>query len=147
MLGTTVLIIEIQMRASFGDVRSIIQAVLSVSSRACSIFIRASAIMSMLPPNLYKGRPNASRSVARSQSNSSAFSAEPMERMQWWMRPGPRRPCEISKPRPGPRMMLSLGTRTFSSLTRMCPCGASNMLNTLRGRTIFTPGVSIGTRI
>ena len=43
--------------------------------------------------------------------------------------------------------MLSLGTRTFSSLTRMCPCGASNILNTLRGRTIFTPGVSIGTRI
>ena len=25
-----------------------------------------------------------------------------MARMQWWIRPGPSRPCAISKPRPGP---------------------------------------------
>ena len=43
--------------------------------------------------------------------------------------------------------MQSLGTRTLLSLTRMCPCGASTLLNTVSGRTISTPGVSIGTRI
>ena len=67
--------------------------------------------------------------------------------MQWWIRPGPRRPCEISKPRPGPRMMLSLGTLTSSSLTRIWPCGASSILKTFKGLTMFTPGVSSGTKI
>ncbi len=70
------------MRASLGEVWSIIHAVFRVSRRACSIFMRASAMTSMLAPNLYSGRPKASRCVARSQSNSKAFSAEPIERMQ-----------------------------------------------------------------
>ncbi len=45
---------------------------------------------------------------------SSARSARPIRRMQWWMRPGPRRPCAISKPRPSPSRMFEAGTRTFS---------------------------------
>ena len=36
-----------------------------------------------------------------------------MARMQWCSRPGPRRPCAISKPRPSPSSMQSSGTRTF----------------------------------
>jgi len=37
------------------------------------------------------GLPNASRLRPRSTISCSAFSAAPMDRMQWWMRPGPRR--------------------------------------------------------
>jgi hypothetical protein len=29
--------------------------------------------------------------------------------MQWWMRPGPRRPCAISKPRPSPSSRFAAG--------------------------------------
>ena len=67
--------------------------------------------------------------------------------MQWWMRPGPRRTWEISKPRPSPSRMFSFGTRT--SLKRRCmwPCGASSSPKTCIGPRISTPGVSIGTRI
>jgi hypothetical protein len=34
--------------------------------------------------------------------SSSARSAAPIVRMQWWMRPGPEAPWAISKPRPSP---------------------------------------------
>ncbi|MFM8712627.1 MAG: GTPase RsgA, partial [Actinomycetota bacterium] len=37
-----------------------------------------------------------------------------MVRMQWWIRPGPRRACEIMKPSPSPASRLLTGTRTFS---------------------------------
>ncbi len=40
-----------------------------------------------------------------------------MTRMQWCRRPGPRRPCAISKPRPRPSSRLAAGTRTRSKLT------------------------------
>ena len=33
--------------------------------------------------------------------------AAPMLRMQWWMRPGPRRPWAISKPRPSPSRIVA----------------------------------------
>ena len=33
------------------------------------------------------------------------------------MRPGPSRPCAISKPRPSPRMMFAAGTRTLSKIS------------------------------
>ena len=36
-----------------------------------------------------------------------------MARMQWCRRPGPSRPCAISKPRPSPSSMLPTGTRTL----------------------------------
>src|ERR1041384_4388440 len=56
------------------------------------------------------------------------------------MRPGPRRSCEISKPRPSPSRMFSLGTRTFSNLMCMWPRGAWSWPNTHIGPRIFTPG-------
>lgn len=43
---------------------------------------------------------------------SSDRSAMPISLMQWWMRPGPRRPWAISKPRPSPRRRLLAGTLT-----------------------------------
>src|SRR4030081_1676318 len=46
------------------------------------------------------------------------------------MRPGPRRPCAISKPLPSPSRMLLTGTRTFSRSTWAWPCGASSKPNT-----------------
>jgi long-chain acyl-CoA synthetase len=53
-------------------------------------------------------------------------SATPIARMQWWMRPGPRRPWAISKPRPSPSRMFEAGTRTFSNRISQWPCGASS---------------------
>ena len=52
---------------------------------------------------------------------SRALSAEPISLMQWWTRPGPRRPCAISKPRPSPSRMLSVGTRTLSNSSSAWP--------------------------
>src|SRR5258708_2006963 len=63
------------------------------------------------------------------------------------MRPGPTRPCAISKPLPSPSKMFDAGTRTFSKVTSPCPCGAWLYPNTLNKRSIFTPGASSGTRI
>ena len=93
------------------------------------------------------GLPKALRLRPRSTMSCSARSAAPMERMQWWMRPGPRRSWLISKPRPSPSRMFSFGTRT--SVSRMCmwPWGASSWPKTCIGPTTSTPGVSIGTRI
>mmetsp|Transcript_11067 Transcript_11067/g.35073 ORF Transcript_11067/g.35073 Transcript_11067/m.35073 type:complete len:277 (-) Transcript_11067:199-1029(-) len=89
-------------------------------------------------------RPNAFRRCARSTMAAKASSAWPMDRMQWWMRPGPRRPCAISKPRPSPRTMLPLGTRTLSKTISAWSCSSPK---TASGRKIFTPGASRGTRI
>ena len=50
---------------------------------------------------------------------SSARSAMPMARMQWWMRPGPRRAWAIMKPSPGLAMMFDDGTRTLSKSTSL----------------------------
>eukprot|EP01139_Manchomonas_bermudensis_P008366 Amastigsp_a187915_2.p3 type:complete len:150 gc:universal Amastigsp_a187915_2:371-820(+) len=63
------------------------------------------------------------------------------------MRPGPRRPCAISNPRPSPRSIALAGTRTFSNAISMCPCGASLYPNTWSGRRTLTPGALMGTRI
>ena len=43
-----------------------------------------------------KGNPKAVRDWARRHASSSERSASPMARMQWWTRPGPRRPWAIS---------------------------------------------------
>jgi hypothetical protein len=51
---------------------------------------------------------------------------EPIDLMAWWIRPGPRRPWIISKPRPGPRTMWSAGTRTLLKDMWPCPWGASS---------------------
>lgn len=50
-----------------------------------------------------------------------ALSECPISRMQWWILPGPSLPWAISKPRPGPRTMFSLGTRTCSNRTSPWP--------------------------
>src|SRR6185503_8165878 len=46
------------------------------------------------------GPPNACRSWARRHISSKARSAEPIARMQWWMRPGPSRSWAIANPAP-----------------------------------------------
>ena len=116
MLGATTLIIAISERASLLPTVSILYAALSVSRRAWSIMQRDSAMRSCQIDCSDSGLPNATRSDSRSIIDSSARSAAPIERMQWWMRPGPRRPCAISKPRPSPSRMVETGTRTSSSV-------------------------------
>ena len=126
MFGATTLIIAISARAALLPAMSIVCAAFSVSSRAWSIMQRDSAMRSCQTDCSASGLPNAMRACRRSTIISSARSAAPMERMQWWMRPGPRRPWAISKPRPSPSSMFATGTRTLSSSTSMWPCGASS---------------------
>ncbi len=143
--GATTLIIAISAFAPLLPATSIIQAALSVSRRAWSIMQRACAMRSRVTPCSASGRWKATRLMARLHISSSERSARPIRRMQWWMRPGPRRPCAISKPRPSPSRMFETGTRTFSNSTSMWPCGASSKPNTFSGRSTLTPGVSAGT--
>ncbi len=127
MFGATTLIIAISALAALLPAMSIIHAAFSVSRRAMSIRQRASAMRSCVTPCSAIVLPNATRELeARLHISSSARSARPIRRMQWWMRPGPRRPCAISKPRPSPSRMFDAGTRTFSNSTSMWPCGASS---------------------
>ena len=70
--------------------------------------------------------PKAVRDWRRRHIRPSASSAAPMVRIQWWIRPGPRRPCAISKPLPSPSSRFSAGTRTSLMLISMWPCGASS---------------------
>ena len=88
------------------------QAVLSTSSRSCSTRTRDSAIQSRTTPCSAMGRPKATRSEARRHMASMATSAMPIERMQWWMRPGPSRAWAMAKPVPSSPMRLLAGTRT-----------------------------------
>ena len=145
--GTMALTMWIQMRASWLPRTSIALAAFSTIRRMASISMRARLMISILPPSWTSGLPNASRVRPRVTIRSSAFSAEPMARMQWWIRPGPRRSWLISKPRPSPSSMFSFGTRTLSKMMCMWPCGASGSPNTCCGPMIFTPGASVGTRI
>lgn len=50
----------------------------------------------------YSFFPKVSLSAARWHMISKAVSAAPMDLMQWWIRPGPSRPCAISNPLPSP---------------------------------------------
>ena len=77
---------------------SISQAVLSTSSLACSIRTRDSAIQPWMTLCSASGPPNAVRVATRRHISSSARSAAPISRMQWWMRPGPSRAWAIAKP-------------------------------------------------
>ena len=85
--------------------------------------------------------PNISRGSWRgSHISSSARSATPISRMQWWMRPGPRRSWAILKPaawRRGGRLGRARGSRCRRSPSgrgRRCgPCWTS-------GRTSSKPG-------
>ena len=114
MLGIATLMPEISVAAALLPTVSIRWAVRSTYSRAMSISMRASAIQSWISPFWATRVPNVERSSERRIMHSSARSATPMERMQWWMRPGPRRAWEMAKPPPSSPRRLSAGTRTFS---------------------------------
>ena len=63
----------------------------STISRIASTSMRDRDTISMFLPRLISFFPKPSRFTPRSTIISMAFSAEPIERMQWWMRPGPSR--------------------------------------------------------
>ncbi len=83
--------------------------------------MRLSAIHSWITPWCESGPPNAWRSRTRTVMSSSARSAAPMQRMQWWMRPGPRRACAMAKPPPSSPSTLVTGTRTSRKVISQCP--------------------------
>ena len=116
--GTSAFTALIQTRASALPIVSIAFAARSTMRRIASISTRARAMTSVFLPRRASCLPNASRLRPRRIMRSIARSAAPIERMQWWMRPGPSRTCEISKPRPSPSRTFSAGTRT--SVNRRC---------------------------
>src|SRR5438093_9277 len=117
MFGTATLISAMACLAALLPTVSIMNAACSTSSRAWSILMRASAMRSSVTSWSAMRLPKATRLIERLHISSSARSATPIWRMQWWMRPGPRRPWAISKPRPSPSRRLPAGTRTFSKRT------------------------------
>lgn len=110
--GTATLIMAMCFRARRRSKRSIASAAPSTSRRACSTVILARARRLRTEPSWLSARPKAVRASARCAMCRMARSAIPIRRMQWWTRPGPRRPCAISKPLPGPTRRLEAGTRT-----------------------------------
>mmetsp|Transcript_116982 Transcript_116982/g.331442 ORF Transcript_116982/g.331442 Transcript_116982/m.331442 type:complete len:242 (-) Transcript_116982:374-1099(-) len=106
--------------------------------------MRASATAWRIVAWFARSFPKAVRLCARWIIASRACSAVPMVRMQWWIRPGPRRPCAISKPRPSPRIMFVTGTRTSS---KTISAWSWTWPKTARGRTMVTPLECRGTRI
>ena len=100
---------------------SISQAVLSTSRRSCSIRMRDSAIQSWTTPCWAMGLPNAVRLSVLRHMSSTARSAMPISRMQWWMRPGPSRAWAMAKPPPSSPIRLSTGTRTSSKTISAWP--------------------------
>ena len=89
--GTIALTALTHTRASALPSTSMAFAALSTIMRMDSISTRARAIVSTFPPSWAIGLPNALRDRPRRHINSIARSAAPIERMQWWIRPGPRR--------------------------------------------------------
>ena len=112
--AATTLVIEISWRAARLPSVSIFQAACSTIQRAASISIRDFATKSWTNCLSASLPPNASRWWARSHISSNARSAEPIARMQWWMRPGPSRAWAIVKPSPRGPSRFSSGTRTSS---------------------------------
>mmetsp|Transcript_14687 Transcript_14687/g.42086 ORF Transcript_14687/g.42086 Transcript_14687/m.42086 type:complete len:220 (-) Transcript_14687:373-1032(-) len=108
------------------------------------ISMRASAIICLTPSFSASSCPKAFLRCARSTMAASACSATPRDLMQWWIRPGPRRPCAISKPRPSPRTTAEAGTRTSS---KMISAWSPVWPKTFSPRRTFTPGVSFGISI
>ena len=69
-----------------------------------------------------------------------------MVRMQWWMRPGPSRPCAISNPRPSPSSRFD--GRHADVLERDLHVAVRRVVIAVdrqRARSIVTPGASSGT--
>jgi len=105
-------IVEISTRASRCPTRSIFQAACRTISLAASISARLSAIHCCTVCRVANGLPGASsRSAACRHIISNARSQMPIQRMQWWIRPGPRRSCASAKPAPRPPSRFSFGTR------------------------------------
>ena len=121
MSGAATLIIAISLAAALLPTVSIIEAALRTRRRVWSIRMRASAMRSSVTVCSAIGFPKATRFDVRRHIFSSARSATPMSRMQWWMRPGPSRPWAISKPRPSPRSRFEAGTRTRSKTISAWP--------------------------
>ena len=141
--AATTLIAPISKRALFFPTVSISHAAFIVRSRACSIAMRDSAMRSWITPWSARCLPNVTRICARLHMSSSASSAMPIARMQWWMRPGPSRACAIAKPPPSSPSTYSFGIRTFSYSVSQWPMPWSRP-NTGIDRTMVTPGVSSG---
>ena len=53
--------------------------------------------------------------------SSTARSAIPIDRMQWWIRPGPSRACAMAKPSPSSPIRFAAGTRTLAKMTSAWP--------------------------
>mmetsp|Transcript_58333 Transcript_58333/g.126102 ORF Transcript_58333/g.126102 Transcript_58333/m.126102 type:complete len:219 (+) Transcript_58333:235-891(+) len=149
MLGTTAFtrLKSFLVYASLLPSLSILSAASRRRSRDWSISARISATCCTKDPMEESFSPKAMRESARWHIRLSARSAWPIIRMQWWMRPGPRRSCAISKPRPSPIRTLDSGTRTSSKRISMCPFGQSSSPKTIIGLTRVMPGVSSGTSI
>ena len=113
------------MRAFLPPTLSTSQAVFSTSSRSISSSMRASAIQSRMFERVETGLPNVSRSSARLHISSSARSAAPTARMQWWMRPGPEpRLRDQEAGARGRRSMFDCGTRTSVKRSSPWPSGS-----------------------
>ena len=82
MFGAATLIIAISARAALLPTVSIMCAAFSVSSRACSIMMRDSAMRSRVTVCSAIGLPKATRARARMHIFSSVRSASPIRRMQ-----------------------------------------------------------------
>jgi hypothetical protein len=112
--ATKNLMSEICSRASYSPFWSMVQAARSTIRRAASISARLSAIHACticLVPSALPGW--ICRAAARAHMSSKARSQMPIQRMQWWMRPGPSRSCAMRKPAPSLPSRLATGTRTL----------------------------------
>ena len=90
------------------------QAAFRVRRRAWSVSIRDLAMKSWMNCFSASFEPKASRSLARLHIISIARSQLPIARMQWWIRPGPRRSWAITKPAWRGPSRLASGTRQSS---------------------------------
>mmetsp|Transcript_12763 Transcript_12763/g.37201 ORF Transcript_12763/g.37201 Transcript_12763/m.37201 type:complete len:293 (-) Transcript_12763:309-1187(-) len=109
--------------------------------RQPSISHRMRATSSNTESRAAKGLPKATLFIALCAMVAKARSICPMQRMQWWMRPGPSLRCAISKPLPRCHSTFDLGIRTSVNESSKCPFGASSSPNTVRGRTNSIPSV------
>ena len=124
--GVAILMAWISVCAPLLPTVSISQAVLSTSSRACSIRTRDSAIQSWITPCSASGLPNATRPVTRWHISSSARSAD-ADQPHAVVDPARARagPGRWRTPRPRPAIRFSAGTRTsVNSISACPPCGA-----------------------
>ena len=128
MFGATTLIIAISACAALLPTVSIIQAAFSVSSRACSI--SHARLGDALADHALLGERLAerdARSDARWHISSSARSARPIRRMQWWMRPGPEPPLrDLEAAALAEQDVRRRHAHVLERRPRAWPCGASS---------------------